>query len=482
MDVTLPTAVKFLQKGNKELARNLASYLSLAAIDYAYLLSPHVQIILDSIVSGNFGLCRALPQIYKVSPELITENASQLVDLLSKCDVQEKLALMNLFELIAKNKPSVLENSIQDLCEYISDSAIALQTMLVLLKMADNCPSSIFNHYDKIKNSAKKNPSTVSIAAKILSAGGKENIDRAQYALDFILEQLPHTDRASQTILLNEATKLCSTYPILFTEKFLACLRKRKNMNQKSSQNEKISGGVTIVNLNSENTNSKGTFNQQSGQSSSQTPQQNSQNHQTNNNTNNFLSTTVINTSNGTSSNNIIHQNHNKSKNHVTSINNHIVTIPMSNESKSIAQNSTQSSNSHTNTSTTTNSQINNGNNITNNPVPPTPPHTGYTRRAKLGDSRSTGRLHSSSNTHRSMTRLNVAGGSVGGLHKSMTRLSSSQQINQNGTGTGVSNSQNVNGNSNGSITNTNNIINSQNYVTPIPPLSSNIIITGHNK
>lgn len=37
------------------------------------------------------------------------------------------------------------------------------------------------------------------------------------------------------------------------------------------------------------------------------------------------------------------------------------------------------------------------------------PPHTGYTRRAKLGDSRSTGRLYSAGNTHRSMTRLNIA-------------------------------------------------------------------------
>lgn len=36
----------------------------------------------------------------------------------------------------------------------------------------------------------------------------------------------------------------------------------------------------------------------------------------------------------------------------------------------------------------------------------------GYTRRAKLGDSRSTGRLHTpqNANTHRSMTRLNIAG------------------------------------------------------------------------
>lgn len=48
-----------------------------------------------------------------------------------------------------------------------------------------------------------------------------------------------------------------------------------------------------------------------------------------------------------------------------------------------------------------------------NPPVPSTPvQQVGYTRRAKLGDSRSTGRLHTASNTntHRSMTRLNIAG------------------------------------------------------------------------
>lgn len=52
-------------------------------------------------------------------------------------------------------------------------------------------------------------------------------------------------------------------------------------------------------------------------------------------------------------------------------------------------------------------------------PPPPSAPtnqmtvqQVGYTRRAKLGDSRSTGRLHTATNTntHRSMTRLNVAG------------------------------------------------------------------------
>lgn len=42
---------------------------------------------------------------------------------------------------------------------------------------------------------------------------------------------------------------------------------------------------------------------------------------------------------------------------------------------------------------------------------PPVQPG-GYTRRAKLGDSRSTGRLHTAqnTNTHRSMTKLNIPG------------------------------------------------------------------------
>jgi protein melted len=89
------------------------------------------------------------------------------------------------------------------------------------------------------------------------------------------------------------------------------------------------------------------------------------------------------------------------------------------------------------------------------------------------GDSRSTGRLHGG-NTHRSMTKLNVAGG----LHKSMTRLSSSQQINQNGL-----NANNMNCHSSGNMIGGNTA--SQNLATPIPippPLSHNVTITGENR
>lgn len=64
MKRALPIAVKFLHKGNRELSRNMAPYLSLAAIDNADLLSKHIQLIIDSIISGRFfknSMKRTLP-------------------------------------------------------------------------------------------------------------------------------------------------------------------------------------------------------------------------------------------------------------------------------------------------------------------------------------------------------------------------------------------------------------------------------------
>lgn len=289
MEMALPVAVKFLQKGNKELAKNLASYLSLAAIEYAYLLSPHVQSIIDSILAGNYGLCQILPQIYEVAPHSLDQHTLLLISLLNRCDTQEKLALLQLFALIAKNNPSALEDNIPHLCESLQETATVSATLNVLLKLAEEIPSRIHDHFDNIKIAAEKNPQTVALASQVLATSGKinrvsfplkqSNINqllcyliyfshffiqtRAQFALDFVLQHLPHADRTSQTILLREATMLCSTYPILFTDKVLACVRQRNNTSQQSSistspttssaspiSGNQMSGGVTIVKLN----------------------------------------------------------------------------------------------------------------------------------------------------------------------------------------------------------------------------------------
>lgn len=56
MALALPVAVKFLHKGNRELSRNMSSYLSLAAIEAADLLALHIQPIIDSVISGQSTL------------------------------------------------------------------------------------------------------------------------------------------------------------------------------------------------------------------------------------------------------------------------------------------------------------------------------------------------------------------------------------------------------------------------------------------
>lgn len=63
MALAVPVAVKFLQRGNKELCRNMSSYLSLAAIAKAELLAEHTETIVRSILQGRPALSWGLIQV-----------------------------------------------------------------------------------------------------------------------------------------------------------------------------------------------------------------------------------------------------------------------------------------------------------------------------------------------------------------------------------------------------------------------------------
>ena len=107
MRLALPVSVKFLHKGNKDLSRNMSSYLSLAAIENAELLAQHIQPIIDSVISGNYSLARVLPQIYSVNRDPIKSHVMTLVSILPNCDNNEKLALLTVFSYVAKENPAV---------------------------------------------------------------------------------------------------------------------------------------------------------------------------------------------------------------------------------------------------------------------------------------------------------------------------------------------------------------------------------------
>lgn len=362
----------------------MASYLSLAAIEYTRLMVPYVDIILNSLLSGNYSLARVVLQLYEISSEsAIITRTRQIIDCIPKCDTIDKNILLQLIATISATNHGIALLIIDKLPQFFDlclTSSTATPALMVLLQLAEKKPAIFHEYIGLLILTAQKMPNTICLVGQILSAVGKANKEKAQVALEFIMDNLHNIDRPSQTILLQEAVKLCSQYPILFNEKLTSVIRQR-NLSQQFEKTMSTSGNVTIVNLNS---------------GPPVEPPKPSQNIQS------------------------------VSKSQV-------VVSPIPNQ-----QQPTSSVNGHQKSSMTTSTNQN------------------PTRRTKVGDSRSTGRLHSASginNAHRSMTRLSATGvnnSNLGGLHKSMTRLSTS----------------------------------SSHFISPTipPPLSQNVMITGENK
>lgn len=64
MVLAVPVAVRFLQRGNRELSRNMSSYLSLAAIAEADLLAEHTEAITLSVLAGKSLIVLVFLPIY----------------------------------------------------------------------------------------------------------------------------------------------------------------------------------------------------------------------------------------------------------------------------------------------------------------------------------------------------------------------------------------------------------------------------------
>ncbi|XP_077204716.1 ventricular zone-expressed PH domain-containing protein homolog 1 isoform X3 [Paroedura picta] len=104
MALAVPVAVKFLQRGNKELCRNMSSYLSLAAISKADLLAEHTETIVKSVLRGNSMLLRVLPSLYEKQSQPINSHLSDLVALMSHLEQPEQHHLLQLLLIVAKKK------------------------------------------------------------------------------------------------------------------------------------------------------------------------------------------------------------------------------------------------------------------------------------------------------------------------------------------------------------------------------------------
>ena len=225
MELALPVAVKFLHKGNKDLSRNMSSYLSLAAIENAGLLARHIQPIIDSVISGNYSLSRVLPTIYAATDEdrsrgghsTINNHVMTLVSILPNCENTEKLALLSLFGLVAKENSALLEPSVPQLCESLTQQSTALSTLQVLHNMALVKPSILADHLEQVKEAAENFPKTTMSAVQVMCAVAKVRPDKAEETMDFILATICLLESEKHSIVLKEIVALVHRCPELLT-------------------------------------------------------------------------------------------------------------------------------------------------------------------------------------------------------------------------------------------------------------------------
>lgn len=213
MCLAVPVAVKLLHRGNKELSRNLSSYLSLAAINNADILAPHIQPIIDSIISGNYSLVRVLSKIYVINKDAIHDHIMALVCLLPQCGISEKSSLLNLFALISKNKSSILEYNLPQLSDCLSHPQTAYTTLQIFLDIANNNSRPFVDYINKVISACEIQSGMVSIAAEFLGIVGKLSINKAQDCVRFLAGQLAKSDLGTTITLLRQIKSIVEVYP-----------------------------------------------------------------------------------------------------------------------------------------------------------------------------------------------------------------------------------------------------------------------------
>lgn len=213
MCLAVPVAVKLLHRGNMDLSRNLSSYLSLAALQNADLLAPYIQPIIDSIISGNYSLVRVLSKIYVISKEPIHDHIMALVCLLPQCDISEKSSLLNLFALISKQKPSILEDDLSQLSDCLQHPQTAYTTMQIFLDMAHHNNNQFVDYIPRVIAACEIHSGMVSIAAEFLGIVGKLSINEAQECARFLTGQLSKSDLGTTITLLKQIKSLAEIFP-----------------------------------------------------------------------------------------------------------------------------------------------------------------------------------------------------------------------------------------------------------------------------
>ncbi|NXO64479.1 MELT protein, partial [Phainopepla nitens] len=213
MALAVPVAVKFLQRGNQELCRNMSSYLSLAAIAKAELLAEHTETIVRSVLQGNSMLLRVLPALYEQQPRPIHARLRELVAPMAQLEPPEQLHLLRLLHTVARKRElGVLKECLPFLFGHLRDPNHSEVTLNILLEISSYEPAALAPFLPTLREIGESSPSLIGQTAKIFGAVGHLDEERARTSLLYLVNQLANMEHSFHHILLLEIKSLTDTF------------------------------------------------------------------------------------------------------------------------------------------------------------------------------------------------------------------------------------------------------------------------------
>ncbi|XP_030622379.1 ventricular zone-expressed PH domain-containing protein isoform X2 [Chanos chanos] len=212
MELAVPVAVRFLRQGNKELSRNMSSYLSLAAIAKAELLAPHTEAMIHSALGGNHMLLRVLPSVYPRQPEPIHRHIADLVAMMSQLDQASKQHLLRLLQMVGEQHPLVLSPLVPSLIGFLDDIILSDTILSVLVDVSEASPTSLSTSLPMLRTVGQQNPALLGHVAKIHVTVGLTSEEEARSALVYLVSLLASMEHSVHHALLLDIRTLTDHY------------------------------------------------------------------------------------------------------------------------------------------------------------------------------------------------------------------------------------------------------------------------------